>query len=184
MGLDALEGNGITKKLLYFLRDRALTPVDEPLRRVRKSRILLFVALQLTGFGATMAVTQTIGKCTHHASARSHGIFLNLIADSFHTASRHRFSSDYPAVGPHEGGTDPASTVHGGRARCPGWSHSLCLRTSAIPVELNRVPDELYCRPWLPLEVPALKMMPDISSPLRCRDDTTHSGSGMLLRRI
>ncbi|EMD39677.1 hypothetical protein CERSUDRAFT_103670 [Gelatoporia subvermispora B] len=60
MGADALQGNGITRKLLYFLRDKALTPADEPLRRVRKSRILLFVAVQLAGFGATMAVTQTI----------------------------------------------------------------------------------------------------------------------------
>ena len=61
MGADALEGNGITRKLLYFIRDEALTSADEPLRKVRKSRILLFVAVQLAGFGATMAVTQTIG---------------------------------------------------------------------------------------------------------------------------
>ncbi|KAI0754610.1 anion exchanging protein [Daedaleopsis nitida] len=60
MGVDALQGNGITRKLLYFLRDKALTPADEPLRRVRRSRILLFVAVQLVGFGATMAITQTI----------------------------------------------------------------------------------------------------------------------------
>lgn len=60
MGADALQGNGITRKLLYFFRDKALTPADEPLRRVRKSRILLFVAVQLAGFGATFAVTQTI----------------------------------------------------------------------------------------------------------------------------
>lgn len=60
MGADALESNGITKKLLYFLRDKALTPADEPLHKVRRSRILLFVAVQLAGFGATMAVTQTI----------------------------------------------------------------------------------------------------------------------------
>ncbi|KAI0373814.1 anion exchanging protein [Pilatotrama ljubarskyi] len=60
MGMDALQGNGITRKILYFFRDKALTPADEPLRRVRKSRILLFVAVQLVGFGATMAITQTI----------------------------------------------------------------------------------------------------------------------------
>ncbi|GBE85219.1 Putative transporter [Sparassis crispa] len=60
MGIDALQGNGITRKILYFFRDKALTPVDEPLRRVRKSRILLFVSVQLAGFGAAMAVTQTI----------------------------------------------------------------------------------------------------------------------------
>ena len=61
MGLDALEGNGITRKLLYFLRDKSLIPADEPLRKVRKSKILLFVAVQLAAFGATMAITQTIG---------------------------------------------------------------------------------------------------------------------------
>ncbi|KZT67118.1 hypothetical protein DAEQUDRAFT_746299 [Daedalea quercina L-15889] len=60
MGLDALQGNGITRRLLYFFRDRALTPADEPLRKVRNSRILLFVGVQLAGFGATFAVTQTI----------------------------------------------------------------------------------------------------------------------------
>ena len=61
MGADALEGNGITRKILYFFQDKTLTHADEPLRRVRKSRILLFLAVQLAGFGATMAVTQTIG---------------------------------------------------------------------------------------------------------------------------
>ncbi|KIY69845.1 hypothetical protein CYLTODRAFT_442375 [Cylindrobasidium torrendii FP15055 ss-10] len=60
MGADALRGNGITQKMLYFLRDRRLTSQDEPLRRVRKSRIALFVMVQLVGFGATFAITQTI----------------------------------------------------------------------------------------------------------------------------
>ncbi|KIM78505.1 hypothetical protein PILCRDRAFT_98396 [Piloderma croceum F 1598] len=60
MGADALQGNGITLKILYFLRDKALTPRDEPLRKVRKSRILLFVVVQLVGFGATFAITQTL----------------------------------------------------------------------------------------------------------------------------
>ncbi|KAI0051460.1 anion exchanging protein [Auriscalpium vulgare] len=60
MGLDALAGNGITLKLRYFLDDRKFTRADDPLRRVRKSRILLFVAVQLAGFGATFAITQTI----------------------------------------------------------------------------------------------------------------------------
>ncbi|KAK0469452.1 HCO3 transporter family-domain-containing protein [Desarmillaria tabescens] len=60
MGADALRGNGITQKILYFFRDKTLTPQDEPLRKVRKSRILMFVAIQLGGFGATFAITQTI----------------------------------------------------------------------------------------------------------------------------
>jgi boron transporter len=64
MGLDELSGNGITRKILYFLTDRKKTPYDEPLRHVRKTRILLFVAVQLMAFGATFAITQTIG--THH----------------------------------------------------------------------------------------------------------------------
>ncbi|KAF9236767.1 HCO3 transporter family-domain-containing protein [Melanogaster broomeanus] len=60
MGADALRGNGITLKLLYLIRDKSLTPSDEPLRKVRKSRLVLFVAVQLIGFGATFAMTQTI----------------------------------------------------------------------------------------------------------------------------
>lgn len=61
MGADALRDNGITKKLLYFIQDRRFTPHNDPLRRVRKSRILLFVSIQLVAFGATFGVTQTIG---------------------------------------------------------------------------------------------------------------------------
>ena len=61
MGADALRGNGITLKLLYLLRDKSLTPHHEPLRRVRKSRLVLFLVVQLIGFGATFAITQTIG---------------------------------------------------------------------------------------------------------------------------
>ncbi|EKM75911.1 hypothetical protein AGABI1DRAFT_45748 [Agaricus bisporus var. burnettii JB137-S8] len=60
MGLDALQSNGITKKLLYLLQDRRLTPSNDPLHRVRKSRILIFTAVELVGFGATFAITQTI----------------------------------------------------------------------------------------------------------------------------
>ncbi|TFK40712.1 HCO3 transporter family-domain-containing protein [Crucibulum laeve] len=60
MGADALRGNGITKKILYLIEDRALTSKYEPLCKVRKSRIVLFVGVQLIGFGTTFAVTQTI----------------------------------------------------------------------------------------------------------------------------
>lgn len=62
MGLDALRGNGITQKIFYFFRDKNLVPFNEPLRKVRKSRIALFVLVQLVGFGATMGITQTIGS--------------------------------------------------------------------------------------------------------------------------
>jgi hypothetical protein len=64
MGLDELSGNGITRKIQYLLTDHAMTPYNEPLHRVHKTRILLFVAVQLFAFGATFAITQTIGAPT------------------------------------------------------------------------------------------------------------------------
>ncbi|KAI3611021.1 anion exchange family protein [Moniliophthora roreri] len=60
MGADALQVNGITQKFLYLIRDEKYIPANEPLRRVRKSRLYLFLAIQLVGFGATFAITQTI----------------------------------------------------------------------------------------------------------------------------
>lgn len=67
MGTDALCSNGITKKILYLMKDKIVTPRQDPLNKVRKSRILLFVSVQLVGFGATFATTQTIGSffCSH-----------------------------------------------------------------------------------------------------------------------
>ncbi|KAL1881885.1 hypothetical protein Daus18300_000939 [Diaporthe australafricana] len=61
MGYQALEANGITAKILFLVRDRSLTAPTNPLRRIRRrSRIWLFVALALTGFAATFAITQTV----------------------------------------------------------------------------------------------------------------------------
>jgi hypothetical protein len=61
MGVQALEGNGITLKLLFLLKDKTLTPASEPLKRInRRFAIWGFVGIQLFGFGATFAITQTI----------------------------------------------------------------------------------------------------------------------------
>ena len=61
MGVQALEGNGITLRILYLCRDRSLIPASDPLSRIRrKQAIWYFVALELFGFGATFAITQTI----------------------------------------------------------------------------------------------------------------------------
>ncbi|KAL8995340.1 MAG: hypothetical protein Q9169_004915 [Polycauliona sp. 2 TL-2023] len=61
MGVQALEGNGITLKMVYLAKDRSLTGASHPLARVqRKGAIWYFVALELFGFGATFAITQTI----------------------------------------------------------------------------------------------------------------------------
>ncbi|KAI6712434.1 inorganic anion exchanger [Diplocarpon mali] len=61
MGVQALEGNGITIKILFLLKDKTLTPASEPLKRIRRRKaIWIYVAIQLVGFGATFAITQTI----------------------------------------------------------------------------------------------------------------------------
>ncbi|KAJ8582029.1 hypothetical protein M405DRAFT_750815 [Rhizopogon salebrosus TDB-379] len=60
MGTDALQDNGITIKLLYLIRDKTLTSPDDPLRKVRISRLLMFVTIQLVAFGAMFVITQTI----------------------------------------------------------------------------------------------------------------------------
>lgn len=66
MGYQALEGNGITAKILFLLQDRRLataitTPSSPPFTRVqRRAAIWGFVAIELVGFGATFAITQTV----------------------------------------------------------------------------------------------------------------------------
>ena len=61
MGVQALQGNGVTQKLIFLAQDRAFTAASNPLKRVKRRRaIWVFVALELVGFGATFAITQTI----------------------------------------------------------------------------------------------------------------------------
>ncbi|ROW08882.1 hypothetical protein VMCG_02938 [Cytospora schulzeri] len=61
MGYQALEGNGITAKILFLLRDRTLESAGNPLRRIqRRAAVWIFVALELVSFGATFAITQTV----------------------------------------------------------------------------------------------------------------------------
>lgn len=60
MGIQALEANGITAKLVFLARDASLTAPNHPLRRLARRKIWLFVGIELLGFGATFAITQTI----------------------------------------------------------------------------------------------------------------------------
>ncbi|KAJ9356186.1 hypothetical protein DTO027B9_3728 [Paecilomyces variotii] len=61
MGVQALQGNGITQKLIFLAQDRQFTPASNPLKRLkRRSAIWAFVILELIGFGGTFAITQTI----------------------------------------------------------------------------------------------------------------------------
>ncbi|KAK4203640.1 HCO3 transporter family-domain-containing protein [Triangularia verruculosa] len=60
MGFQALEGNGITLKLVYLLQEKRLRPRDSPFRSCPDKKIWLFVGLELLGFAATFAITQTV----------------------------------------------------------------------------------------------------------------------------
>lgn len=61
MGMQALVGNGVTQKLLFLLRDKELTSASDPLKRLdRRSSIWIFVLVELIGFAATFAISQTI----------------------------------------------------------------------------------------------------------------------------
>lgn len=61
MGVQALQANGITQKMMFLARDKEFTPASEPLKRLeRRGAIWAFVILELVGFGATFAITQTI----------------------------------------------------------------------------------------------------------------------------
>lgn len=61
MGVQALQGNGITQKLIFLAQDKSFTSASNPLKRLdRRVAIWAFVILELVGFGATFAITQTI----------------------------------------------------------------------------------------------------------------------------
>lgn len=61
MGVQALQGNGITQKLIFLAQDKDFTPASNPLKRLkRRGAIWAFVIIELIGFGATFAITQTI----------------------------------------------------------------------------------------------------------------------------
>jgi len=59
--LQGLEGNGMTLKCLWLLSDNSTIPENDPLKFCRRKSVYFFVGLELIGFGATFAVTQTIG---------------------------------------------------------------------------------------------------------------------------
>lgn len=61
MGIQALEANGITTKILFLARDKAFTPATAELKSIkRRSAIWIFVGIELFGFAATFAITQTV----------------------------------------------------------------------------------------------------------------------------
>ena len=122
MGADALNGNGITQKLYYLIRDRKFIAPSEPLGRVRKSRIVLFVALQLVGFGATFAITQTIGELS--SSWRCERMLKGI------PCSCDRIPGDHHALHTIAGAGCTTATVHGGGAGDIGRADGVAFRMS------------------------------------------------------
>lgn len=62
VGWGSIEGNGITHKTLFLLRDRRMTPRDHILLSVRRRKIFLYVFIQWLFFAMTLSISQTIGE--------------------------------------------------------------------------------------------------------------------------
>jgi len=60
VGWGSIEGNGITHKTLFLLRDPKMTPRGHILLSVPKRKIALFVGIQWLFFAMTFAISQTI----------------------------------------------------------------------------------------------------------------------------
>jgi hypothetical protein len=52
----------MTLKIIWLLADKSTIPDNDPLKRCRLKSVYYFVGLELIGFAATFAITQTIGK--------------------------------------------------------------------------------------------------------------------------
>ena len=62
VGWGSIEGNGITHKTLYLLRDTKMTPRGHDLLQVRRRKVFLFVFIQWLFFAMTFAISETIGQ--------------------------------------------------------------------------------------------------------------------------
>lgn len=62
VGWGSIEGNGITHKTLFLLRDPKMTSKEHILLHLPKRKILLFVGIQWVVFAMTFAISQTIGE--------------------------------------------------------------------------------------------------------------------------
>jgi hypothetical protein len=64
VGWGSIEGNPIVEKTLYLLKDKGMISPDHPLYFIKKSKILLFVAIQWIVFAVALAVSQVVGECS------------------------------------------------------------------------------------------------------------------------
>lgn len=61
VGWGSIEGNGITQKVLFLIRERRFIDPAEPLLQVSRKQIMLFILFQILGVGFSVAISQTIG---------------------------------------------------------------------------------------------------------------------------
>jgi hypothetical protein len=69
MGTDALWTSGVTAIFLFLIKDHHLTSPTDPFRQVRKSRLWAWLIIQLLGFAATFAITNTIAAIVSPVSS-------------------------------------------------------------------------------------------------------------------
>ncbi|KAM0492590.1 hypothetical protein ACHAP8_009767 [Fusarium lateritium] len=60
VGWGSIESNGILRKFIYLQSEERFIQRDEPLLRVRRRKILLFISIQLIGVFACVAVSHTL----------------------------------------------------------------------------------------------------------------------------
>lgn len=61
VGWGSIEGNDITHKVMFLLKDSDYIDPSEPLLQVRKRKIMLFLLFSVLGVGFSVAISQTIG---------------------------------------------------------------------------------------------------------------------------
>ncbi|KAH0368954.1 hypothetical protein KCU65_g3719, partial [Aureobasidium melanogenum] len=61
VGWGSIEGNGMTQKLLFLIKEHRFIDPSEPLLQVPRRKIMLFLLLQILGVGFSVAISQTIG---------------------------------------------------------------------------------------------------------------------------
>lgn len=61
VGWGSIEGNGMTQKALFLLSEQRFIDPVNPLLRVRRRKVFLFLLLQILGVGFSVAISQTIG---------------------------------------------------------------------------------------------------------------------------
>jgi hypothetical protein len=61
VGWGSIEGNGMTQKVIFLIKEHRFIDPSEPLLRVPRTKIMLFLLFQILGVGFSVAISQTIG---------------------------------------------------------------------------------------------------------------------------